>query len=150
MPFDPAAEGWKHFDTTGIAATIGPFWSRREGTGWVYGLLADERHANQMGLVHGGVLMTFIDNVMGATAWQAAERQPVVTLQLDTQFISPGKMGMFLVGAGQVVRITRSVIFLHGVVRCEGREIITATGIWKRLGTKAAADERPKGGPTAD
>jgi uncharacterized protein (TIGR00369 family) len=137
MPFDPAAEGWKIFDSTGIAGTIGPFWSRREGDGWRYGLLADARHANHLGLVHGGVLMTFVDNIMGMTAWQAVAREPVVTLQLDTQFISAAKLGEFLQGSAHVVRATRSVVFIQGVIRSGDRDVVAATGIWKRLAPRA-------------
>jgi len=141
MPFDPAAEGWKPFDTTGLAGTLGPFWSRRDGAGWRYGLLTDERHANRLGLVHGGVLMTFADQLMGMTAWQAVERQPCVTLQMDTQFISAAKLGDFLEGTAEVVRATRSVVFVRGALCAAGREIITATGIWKRL--RAEPDAAP-------
>ena len=56
---------------------IGPFLARRAGEGWEYGFLPEQRHLNIGGVVHGGMLMSFVDDVLGMTVWEAAGRKPV-------------------------------------------------------------------------
>ena len=67
-PFDPVAHGWKQFrwHEDGFPTLVGPFWSKKEGDGWAYGLLAEPRHGNAHGIIHGGMLVTFLDQILGA------------------------------------------------------------------------------------
>lgn len=80
--------GWGERRGMGFSALVGPLWSRREGDGWAYGLLTGEQHANQAGLVHGGLLATLMDQALSAVAWEALQRQPCVTVQLDTHYLA--------------------------------------------------------------
>lgn len=135
-PFDPATAGWKRLRPDGYPALIGPFWFRRdaEGSGFRYGFTAEARHLNMGGVVHGGMLMSFADDVLGMTVWEAAGRKPCTTVQLSTQFIAPVKLGEFVEGKAEVLRTTRSVVFVRGLVAVGDRTIVHADGIWKILG----------------
>ncbi|WP_170979455.1 PaaI family thioesterase [Roseomonas sp. HF4] len=135
-PFDPAAHGWKilHWHEEGFPLLVGPFWSRKEEDGWSYGLVAEPRHGNAHGIIHGGMLVTFLDQILGVTCWEAAQRTPVVTIQLNTHFVSGAKAGDFLVARAEAVRATRSVVFVRGQIMCGERIVATADGVWKRLG----------------
>ena len=135
-PFDPAAHGWKYLSwhDDGFPQLVGPFWSKREGDGWAYGLLAEPRHGNAHGIIHGGMLVTFLDQILGATCWEAAQRGPVVTIQLNTHFVSGAKAGEFLEARAEAVRATRSVVFVRGQLTVGSRIVATADGVWKRLG----------------
>jgi uncharacterized protein (TIGR00369 family) len=118
----------------GYPALIGPFWYRREEGGFRYGFPAEARHLNLGGVVHGGMLMSFADDVLGMTVWEAAGRKPCTTVQLSTQFISPARAGEFVEGRAEVLRSTRSVVFVRGLVTVGDRTVIHADGIWKILG----------------
>lgn len=135
-PFDPAAAGWKilHWHEEGFPSLVGPFWSKREGDGWVYGLLAEPRHGNAHGIIHGGMLVTFLDQILGVTCWTAAAKAPVVTIQLNTHFVSGAKAGEFIEARAEAVRATRSVVFVRGQLTVGSRIVATADGVWKRLG----------------
>ena len=132
--FDPAAAGWKPLRVDGYPSLIGPFWYKREEGGFRYGFPAEARHLNAGGVVHGGMLMSFADDVLGMTVWEAAGRKPCTTVQLSTQFISPARPGDFVEGRAEVLRSTRSVVFVRGLVTVGDRTVIHADGIWKILG----------------
>ena len=133
---NPAGAGWKRMRPDGYPALIGPFWFRRDedGQGFRYGFPAEARHLNMGGVVHGGMLMSFADDVLGMTVWEAAGRKPCTTVQLSTQFIAPVKLGEFVEGRAEVLRTTRSVVFVRGLVTVGERTIVHADGIWKILG----------------
>ncbi len=137
-PFDPVAAGWSRFTwhNEGFPEHVGPFWAKREGEGRAYGLLVEAHHGNAHGIVHGGMLVTFLDQVLGVTCWEAAQREPVVTIQLNTHFVSGAKRGEFLTARGEAVRATRSMVFVRGQITVGERVVATADGVWKRLGAR--------------
>lgn len=135
-PFDPAAHGWKILDwhEEGFPTLVGPFWTKKVGDRWSYGLIAEPRHGNAHGIVHGGMLVTFLDQILGVTCWTAANKAPVVTIQLNTHFVSGAKAGEFIEASAEAVRATRSVVFVRGQLTVGDRIVATADGVWKRLG----------------
>jgi uncharacterized protein (TIGR00369 family) len=135
LTVDPAGSGWKTWAAQGFTELVGPLWAKREGDAWVYGLLAEPKHANIRGVVHGGALVTLADNALGAMVWEAAGRSPCATIQLDTQFVAPVQPGQFVEARGAVTRRTRSLVFIRGTLSVGGRAVLEAQGIWKVLGT---------------
>lgn len=133
-PFDPAAEGWTTKPEAGLVGLLGPFWTKLEGERRLYGFLAEARHLNQSGLVHGGMLTAFADQTLGLTAFRANGGRRQVTVQLDTHFLSAAKEGEFVVAHAEVVRLTRSLIFLRCELKVGERVVATASGVWKVLG----------------
>jgi acyl-coenzyme A thioesterase 13 len=47
---------------------IGPVYERRSDDGVIFGLLVLDHHRNRRGIVHGGLLVTIADVVLGKTA----------------------------------------------------------------------------------
>ena len=133
MTFDPAAVGWTKEARAGFAELVGPIWSRRDGERLRYGFLAEAKHANVRGVVHGGMLMTFADSALGRIVSEAVGRRPIATIQLDTHFLSPAKPGDFVEAEGRVVRKTRAVVFVEGTLTVKGHAVTHSTGIWKVL-----------------
>ena len=90
-----------------------------------------EELTNRRGVVHGGLLTALLDSVLGAAVISAIRPEEWCgTMQLDVQFLEPGR-GPSLVAAGQVVRRGRHVAFAQGDVRnSEGRVVATAQGTW--------------------
>jgi acyl-coenzyme A thioesterase PaaI-like protein len=116
-----------------MPAAIGVPWAKRLETGWRYGLLTVADHANPQGAVHGGVLMTFFDHGLSILAWEAADRLPSVTIQLNTHFLDAVRPGDFAELEGEIVRRTRALVFVRGMIRVDGREVAAADGIWRIL-----------------
>jgi uncharacterized protein (TIGR00369 family) len=88
-----------------------------------------QEDGNNLGIAHGGVTCTLLDIAMGSAARYAAGL-PVMTLDLQTSFIAPGR-GV-LIAEGRVVRAGRSVVFCEGAIRTEGGELVAkGSGLFK-------------------
>ena len=135
-PYDPAADGWTDFvwHEDGFPALVGPFWQKTVEGRRLQGLLVEAKHSNIQGIVHGGMISTILDQTLGHTVWEAADRGPNVTVQLNVHFISGAKQGDFLIAEGEVMRVTRSIVFVRGRLTAGDRLIAHADGVWKRLG----------------
>jgi acyl-coenzyme A thioesterase PaaI-like protein len=131
----PAAipEGWTPCEDAGFLDLVGPIYRRTGGTASGFGFVAEEKHANLLGLVHGGMLMTLADRALGLTAWEAAEGRPSVTIQFDMQFTSAARIGEFVTIEPEVLRRTSSLVFMRGTLSVGDRPIGFANGIWKIL-----------------
>nr|WP_280842997.1 PaaI family thioesterase [Pararoseomonas baculiformis] len=98
--------------------------------------MAEPRHANGHGIVHGGMLMTLLDNALGLVVWHATGLRPAVTMQLNTQFLSSARPGEFLEARGEVLRVANSVVFVRGILSVGDRKVAAADGVWKVLAAK--------------
>jgi hypothetical protein len=135
--YDPAADGWRTLPAAALPAGLGVPWAKRSGDKWIYGLLTVAAHANLNGVVHGGVLMAFADQGLGLLAWEAAERLPCTTIQLNTHFMGAIKPGEFIEIRGEITQRTRGHIFLRGVVSTRtpqtSQDVGAIDGIWRVL-----------------
>jgi acyl-coenzyme A thioesterase PaaI-like protein len=127
------SDGWSIVETSGFLHLIGPLWQRIVNGEHEYALVTDDKHHNRRGLVQGGVLMTFADRTCGMTARYVSGRPTLATVQLDTHFVEPGKIGEVLISRPRVVRSTRSLIFITTEVTVEKRVIAMANGVFKIL-----------------
>lgn len=128
------AEGWRPLRMGDVTEFIGPYVQRRTPKGYVYGFQTDDRHANVNGVIHGGMLVTFVDQALGSTVYEALGRRRGATAQLNTMFVGAVKPGEFLECDAEVVRITRSLVFIRGILRVGDRTVLAADGVWKILG----------------
>jgi acyl-coenzyme A thioesterase PaaI-like protein len=119
--FDPAAHGWEIVNNTPFGDLVGPIW-KREAPELRWGFVVQPKHLNRAGNLHGGMLMTFADQSMAMT-----------TIELNTQFIGGVQLGQFVEAHADVVRATRSVVFMEVKMFVEGRIVVSANGIWKIL-----------------
>ena len=108
-------------------------WAKRIDGLWRYGLPTAEAHANNNGVIHGGVLMAFADHGLSFLAWEAAERAPCTTIQLNTHFLDAVKPGEFIELHGEVTRRTRGLVFVRGSVVAHERNVGAVDGIWRVL-----------------
>ena len=125
------ALGWKARELGGFIDTAGPLWTRHEEQGWAYGFVAEARHLNRAGVVHGGALGTLMDHVVSSVAWEASGRKPCLTVQLDTHFLAAVKEGMFVEGRAEVEHRTPGMVFMKGTLTVGGRKVMTAQAIMK-------------------
>lgn len=130
----PETRGWELLRGEGFVDHVGPFYVRPMSSGYrAFAFRAEPKHANLIGLVHGGMLMTMADRALGVAAWDAAGGRPCVTVQFDTQFLSAVKMGEFVELEPQIVRATRSLVFVRGDLMVGDRIAAAANGVWKIL-----------------
>lgn len=135
---DPLSSGWKSHQLPGFMGLAGPLWSRREGDDWAYGLQVQAQHLNLARLLHGGALLTLVDHALSTMAWQAAGRQPCLTLQLDSHFLAGVGEGAFVEVRARITRRTRSLLFLQGLATAEGAPVLQAQAIMKAVEPRSA------------
>jgi uncharacterized protein (TIGR00369 family) len=128
-----ALAGWRQHTPRGFTGIVGPLWSRRHDNMLSFGILAGNQHLNPAGYVHGGLLATLLDHTLSTVAWEAAERTPCVTVQMDVQFLAAVKSGQFVDGRASVVSTTRSLIFMRGDLLVEGTPVASGSGVFKAL-----------------
>ena len=125
--------GWVQVPTKAFGTLVGPFYRPPGGESLICGFLADERHGNKRGVVHGGMLATAFDVALGNACWEAAKQKPCATVQLNVHFIGALKLGEFAVLRSEVVKATRTIVFLRGTMTVGDRIVGTADGVWKIL-----------------
>jgi len=125
-------DGWKPIRIEGFMGQIGPL---LRSTGIedrnTYGLQTNDGHKNHIGLVHGGVLTSLLDQVVAIVAWNAADRQPTVTVQMDTRFLGAARAGDFLEARARIRHNTRSLIFVEADITSSKRPVASASAIMK-------------------
>ncbi len=94
-------------------------------------------HLNRGGIVHGGVLMTLLDEAgaaAGVFAAERAQRRHSVTVSLNCQFTGRAETGV-MIATGEVVRSGRNLYFSRSEVRSESGELLAfgaSTHRWRR------------------
>jgi uncharacterized protein (TIGR00369 family) len=131
--FDPAAHGWVRHETVGFNELIGPLWRHDDGERLRFGVVIAPKHLNRISIVHGGMLATFADQAMGMTARKAHGNKKHATIELSLQFVGSVKLGEFVEAHSEVVRMTRSILFMRTTLVVGARTVATASGIWKIL-----------------
>jgi uncharacterized protein (TIGR00369 family) len=96
----------------------------------------NENHLNAAGITHGGYLSALIDAGAGTAAHRSADNAPCVTISLDLKFIGASKIGDKIFGHTKILKKTNSLIFLFCELKCDGKIIASASGVWKILKIK--------------
>ena len=94
-------------------------------------LEAKPHHLNPIGIVHGGVLSTLLDNAMGIVVLTARPEEKSVTTNLNVNFVAPLYEGRLLVTA-ELVHQSRKMITAQGrVVDQKGNLGTIGTGTFR-------------------
>jgi uncharacterized protein (TIGR00369 family) len=100
-------------------------------------MFPEARHSNLGDMVHGGVILTFIDMALFAGGRLAgAEVMRAVTLDLNTRFLGPGKIGVPLDAEVELLRETGRLIFLQGKVVQDGETVAAFSGALRKFSRK--------------
>jgi uncharacterized protein (TIGR00369 family) len=120
---DPDAPGWLRWklsdETRYNEAVLGRMLVRREGEDSARCRIFPQRHhTNNAGNVHGAVTLGLIDISLFAALFvvRGVSAAGSATLDVSTQFIGPGDPGKPLDAVVQVLRETRRLGFLRGLV----------------------------------
>ncbi|MEI7571557.1 MAG: PaaI family thioesterase [Phenylobacterium sp.] len=111
----------------------GPYFHREiQGEATEHAFLALPRHANGLGLVHGGMLTSFMDGLLAAAVWRASHRSSV-TIHLSVDFLHMARVGQWVFGESRVTRLTRDVAFVEGRAHAVGADVVRASGVFKLM-----------------
>lgn len=130
-------QGWTHDPSDGFLELVGGIWHRELDGQRQFGFLARPIHANRNGVVHGGMLMTFVDRAFGMSARMASGAERAATVNLNNQFMSPMEIGSFATITPRVAQLTRRLAFMEGSVMCGDVPILSAQGIWRLAARQA-------------
>jgi uncharacterized protein (TIGR00369 family) len=127
-------EGYVLADGRGAFSTHNGPYFHRPGDGPLaeQAFYALDRHANGMGLVHGGMLSAFMDGVLAGAVWRGTG-QRAVTIHLSIDFLHMARVGEWVMGEARLTRATRDVAFVEGRAFVGARDIVRCSGVFKLM-----------------
>jgi uncharacterized protein (TIGR00369 family) len=125
-----------HADIYGFGSHIGLEIDRMQDGQSELSLRLLDHHRNFFGIVHGGVLLTMLDQTCGAALRSTRPpdaTQGSVTVDLQSVFVAPAA-GDLLIGHGTCLRLGRSVAQCTARIEdAEGTLVATAIGTFKLM-----------------
>jgi uncharacterized protein (TIGR00369 family) len=128
-------EGFVPASLGGAFATHnGPLFARwREGK-LQLGFRVGAKHVNPGNACHGGMLATFADILISTAAHYQTDIPrrflPTVSLQMD--FMAPAPLGSWVQGEAEILKVTKNLIFSHGLVQADGNTVLRTSGVFRR------------------
>lgn len=119
--------------TIPFLADLGVLCNYMEGGRSEIELDLQQRHQNSWDMAHGGVIMTLLDVAMAIAGRSSdAEGRGVVTIEMKTSFMAPGRGK--LTARGQTVHRTSTMVFCEGeIVDADGKIVSKASGTFKYI-----------------
>lgn len=139
MTSENVPAGFQPVVPVGFNAYIGPILrdlSRKAGEAGRFRFQPEAHHLNAGHNVHGGLLMTLCDIMLGYTVHEAIPGKLATTATLNTDFVAGVREGELIEGRAEVTRLTRSLVFVSGALAVSGKPVMTASGIWKIIGDR--------------
>lgn len=120
-----------HDRTSPFLDLIGPLWSRRGEAGLELAMGIGQRHLNQRGFAHGGVLAALADVALGYAASESA-RPPVrlITASLTIDYVGPVRAGQVVIATVDVQRVGRRVAFANCYLHSGDERIARASAVF--------------------
>lgn len=125
------AKGWQSFEDKGFIGLIGPIVFKTHESKTYCGFVASDKHENRNGVIHGGMLAAFSDRALGTAVRHARPGIKTATIELSMHYVSSVDIGEFVEMECEVVRLTRSIAFMRGILSVGNRTVATAEGVWK-------------------
>jgi uncharacterized protein (TIGR00369 family) len=127
-------EGFRSFAFNfGFLGPNGPLYGKWDGKLMRLGFRVEERHCNPGMVAHGGMLATFADMQlpMAARFQSGKDMGFMPTISLTCDYLAPAKLGAWVEGWGEPVRITRNLVFAQGVATADGEPCLRYNGVFK-------------------
>jgi uncharacterized protein (TIGR00369 family) len=117
------------------------FWRDDPADGGVaFGMFIDARHCNPLGKCHGGWIATYFDMVLpitGRFTIPEYEERFLLTVTLNIDYLAPVEKGDWLEGKARVLKKTKRLVFVEGVLTVQG-EIVARANTVLRAGPEGA------------
>ncbi len=98
-----------------------------------FSISVEEKFLNTGKIAHGGFVATIADTGMGNAAHIAAGNKRAVTVDLNIKFISASKQGDTLTGKVEILKRTKTLVFISCKILNSNGIVATASGTWKIL-----------------
>ena len=117
----------------GFISVNGPLYTRRVEGRFQLGFRVEQRHCNPMGICHGGMMATFCDMLLPLSAHVLSDvgKRFLPTINLQIDYLAASPLGSWVQGEAQVLRTTRSLVFMQGLVQADGVSVARVSGIFK-------------------
>lgn len=113
----------------------GPLYHRPDASPVTHGFRVLKRHCNGLGIVHGGMLASFLDGLLGHAVSAGAGR-PGVTIHLSLDYLAMARAGDWIEGEGRVTRLAKDVAFAEARAYVGSRDLVRAAAIFKLMERK--------------
>ncbi len=127
-----------YWSTSPFSGQHGPYYQRFEADRAIRGFRAAHKHCNSAGILHGGMLVSFIDALMGLVVWRRVRAMPL-TMRLTTDFVSIARPGDWVEGAAWVTDVSDGVVFVRGEIGVGARTVMVAHGLFATMARHAGA-----------
>jgi acyl-coenzyme A thioesterase 13 len=122
-----------------VIELIGPVYSRGAGLTLELGMLAQAKHGNMRGFVHGGILATLADIALGyVLAFSSDPPSSYVTASLTIDYAGAAKVGDWLTTRTDVLRKGSRVAFANCYVHAGDERVVRASGVFVTQNTGGA------------
>ncbi len=91
----------------------------------------NDLHLNKRGITHGGFVCTLIDAGAGTAVYRSTNHQSCVTVSLDVKFIAPTLKGDEIIGIVEILKKTKSMVFVDCKLKKNSQIVAQASGVWK-------------------
>jgi len=118
----------------GFIAANGPLYVKKLDAGIVLGFRVEARHCNPMGICHCDMIATFCDMLLPISAHYLSTdvaRRFLPTISLQVDYLAPSPLGAWVQGEAQLLRSTRSLVFMQGLVTADGQAVARVSGVFK-------------------
>jgi uncharacterized protein (TIGR00369 family) len=127
----PEADGWTREADGTFVTSMGAIYVRRTDAGVEVALQTDASHRNLSGNVHGGVILTLLDRVMGINCRNAVPGG-ASTATITVNFLHPIRTGDFITATCSLSKVGRSLVFAEARACVDGRLVATGSSICSR------------------
>jgi uncharacterized protein (TIGR00369 family) len=125
--------GWKTWPQDTFESGTGPFYMRNDDNGRVVcRFVAEKRHMNGGGFMHGGCFMTFADFACFSML-EGVVDGPSVTVNLSADYLSAAKPGDMMEATGEVTRAGGRLIYVRGIITANGKPALSFTSVITRV-----------------
>lgn len=93
-------------------------------------LRLEEQHSNSRGRMHGALAMGALASTMRSAADVHAPRAELRSIHFD--FVASAALGETIESEAQVIRVTRTLVFVRAEIRQRGHRCVMASGIFQR------------------
>jgi len=119
------------FRSSPLLEALGPFYGKGAGSDLVIGLRVTEKHTNSRGTVHGGVLATIGDIVLGYTmAFSSDPPRRATTASLTIDYFGSAKIGDWIEARVDKYKIGKTLAFANAYLTVNDAQVARASAVF--------------------
>lgn len=125
-------EGFRPLSRTSpFTELLGPIYQKKDSSGLVIGIVAEQKHCNARGIVHGGLLATLADIAMGySAAFSTEPATPIVTTSQTIDYVGKAEIGDWIEVHTDVQKVGRSTAFASCYFHVGSTRIARASAVF--------------------